>query len=221
MRRRRKIRILLILLIALLLGAGSFLYMNKSLRPVLVGLSAARVESVAARAMNDAILEILSARDTGDGLLKIYTASEGGVYLLTANAGKLNTIAADCADSAQKKIMALGEQGVSVPVGTLTGIPLLAGMGPAITMRFTPAGAVRSAFSSQFRSAGINQTLHRITLEMTATVRIILPGESHTVTVYAQAPIAENVIVGDVPGAYTNVANEEDMMNMIPEEPRD
>ena len=36
MRRRRKIRILLILLIALLLGAGSFLYMNKSLRPVLV-----------------------------------------------------------------------------------------------------------------------------------------------------------------------------------------
>ena len=119
MRRRRKIRILLILLIALLLGAGSFLYMNKSLRPVLVGLSAARVESVAARAMNDAILEILSARDTGDGLLKVYTASEGGVYLLTANAGKLNTIAADCADSAQKKIMALGEQGVSVPVGTL------------------------------------------------------------------------------------------------------
>ena len=135
MRRRRKIRILLILLIALLLGAGSFLYMNKSLRPVLVGLSAARVESVAARAMNDAILEILSARDTGDGLLKVYTASEGGVYLLTANAGKLNTIAADCADSAQKKIMALGEQGVSVPVGTLTGIPLLAGMGPAITMQ--------------------------------------------------------------------------------------
>ena len=110
MRRRRKIRILLILLIALLLGAGSLVYMDKSLRPGLVGLSAARVESVAARAMNDAILEILSARDTGDGLLKVYTASEGGVYLLTANAGKLNTIAADCADSAQKKIMLWGSR---------------------------------------------------------------------------------------------------------------
>lgn len=212
-----RIRILAVGIGIAALVLGGFLYMNKSLRPVLVGLSDARVESVAARAMNDAILEILSDSDAGKGLLNIYTASDGGVYLLTADAARLNSIAADCADSAQQKIADLGEQGVSVPLGTLTGIPILAGVGPRITLRFTPAGAVRSEFSSQFRTAGINQTLHRITLELTATIRVILPGESHVVTVYAQAPIAENVIVGDVPGAYTNVANEEDMMNFVPD----
>lgn len=219
MKRIHRIRIGAVMLGAMALLAAAFLHMNKSLRPVLAGLSDARVESVAARAMNDAILEILSASEAGTGLLNIYTSGDGGVYLLTANAARLNTIAADCADSAQQKIAELGEQGVSVPIGTLTGIPLLAGVGPSITLHFTPAGAVRSEFSSQFRTAGINQTLHRITLELTATIRVILPGESHVVTVYAQAPIAENVIVGDVPGAYTNVANEEDMMNFVPDEP--
>ena len=47
-------------------------------------------------------------------------------------------------------------------------------------------------------------------------MRVILPGESHTLTVEAEAPVAENIIVGDVPDAYTNVANEEDLLNLIP-----
>ena len=47
-------------------------------------------------------------------------------------------------------------------------------------------------------------------------MRVVLPGESLSLTVEAEAPVAENVIVGDVPGAYTNVANEEDLLNLVP-----
>ena len=61
------------------------------------------------------------------------------------------------------------------------------------------------------------QTLHRITLQLTGTVRVVLPGRSYSVTVLTQAPVAENVIVGDVPEAYTNVANTDDLLNLIPE----
>ena len=65
-------------------------------------------------------------------------------------------------------------------------------------------------------SAGINQALHRITLELTGTIRIILPGRASSLSICARAPVAENAIVGDVPEAYTNVANEEDLLNLIP-----
>ena len=75
---------------------------------------------------------------------------------------------------------------------------------------------MHASFESEFRSAGINQTLHRVNLHLTATVRVVLPGESLSLTVEAEAPVAENVIVGDVPGAYTNVANEEDLLNLVP-----
>ena len=213
---KRRKRFAAVLTAVLLVLVGVFVFINLSLRSVLAGLSAARVQAVAARAMNDAILEILQQDEAGYGSLVNVYETNGKVYLLQANSSRLNTLAADCANAAQRRIAQLGEQGVSIPLGTLSGVPLFAGVGPKITLSFTPAGAVNSSFESEFRSAGINQTLHRVNLRLTATVRVILPGESHTLTVEAEAPVAENIIVGDVPDAYTNVANEEDLLNLVP-----
>ena len=213
--RNGKRKLLLCLGTVLLAAGAAFWYVSVRLGPMLEGLASARVESAAARAMNEAILEVLGTDAAGE-LLSVQTSNEGHISLLTADAGKLNLLAADCAGSAQNRIRDLGEQGVSVALGTLSGIPLLSGLGPRLSFRFTPVGMVQSAFHSEFRSAGINQTLHRITLQLTATIRIVLPGRAYSVTVMAQAPVAENVIVGDVPDAYTNVANEEDLLNLIP-----
>ena len=213
---KRKQKALICLVLVLLAAGGMLWYVNASIRPVLEGLASARVESASARAMNEAILEVLSTDAAGE-LLSAQASQEGHISLLTADAGKLNLLAADCAAAAQRRIQDLGEQGVSVPLGTLSGVPLLAGLGPRLSFRFTPVGMVQSSFHSEFRSAGINQTLHRITLQLTGTVRVALPGRSYSVTVLTQAPVAENVIVGDVPEAYTNVANTDDLLNLIPE----
>ncbi len=213
--RKRKRRALICLMTVALAAGAALWFVNESLRPVLEGLVSARVESAAARAMNEAILEVLSG-DAAEALLSARESNQGHISLLTADAGKLNLLAADGAAAAQRRIMDLGEQGVSVTLGTLSGVPLLSGLGPRLTFRFTPVGMVQSSFHSEFRSAGINQTLHRITLQLTGTIRVVLPGRAYTVTVTAQAPVSENVIVGDVPEAYTNVANEEDLLNLIP-----
>ena len=202
---KRKRKALICLVLVLLAAGGMLWYVNASIRPVLEGLASARVESASARAMNEAILEVLSTDAAGE-LLSAQASQEGHISLLTA----------DAAAAAQRRIQDLGEQGVSVALGTLSGIPLLSGLGPRLSFRFTPVGMVQSSFHSEFRSAGINQTLHRITLQLTGTVRLVLPGRSYTVTVMALAPISENVIVGDVPNAYTNVADRDDLLNLIP-----
>ena len=212
---KRKRKALICLVLVLLAAGGMLWYVNASIRPVLEGLASARVESASARAMNEAILEVLSTDAAGE-LLSAQASQEGHISLLTADAGKLNLLAADAAAAAQRRIQDLGEQGVSVALGTLSGIPLLSGLGPRLSFRFTPVGMVQSSFHSEFRSAGINQTLHRITLQLTGTVRLVLPGRSYTVTVMDLAPISENVIVGDVPDAYTHVADRDDLLNLIP-----
>ena len=61
---RRKRKALAGLLLVLLAAAGALWYVNASLRPVLEGLASARVESAAARAMNEAILEVLGSAAT-------------------------------------------------------------------------------------------------------------------------------------------------------------
>jgi hypothetical protein len=77
---------------------------------------------------------------------------------------------------------------------------------------------VQSAFDTEFSSSGINQTLYRVKLRLTASVQIVMPGVYQAVSVTSEAAIAESVIVGEVPQVYTDVANTDDMLNLIPTE---
>lgn len=211
----RTVLFLLVLLIVLLSLSVALLSVN--MRPAMTALAIARIRSVAARAMNDAILESMGDETNYARLIQVHESSER-VYMLQANTHKMNILAADCAEAAQERIAQIGDQGISIPIGTITGISFLAGKGPSLKVTFSPAGSVQSEFNSEFVSSGINQTLYRVNLLLTASVRLVMPGVSETISVRAEAAIAESIIVGDVPEVYTNVASEEDMLNLIPTE---
>ena len=211
----RTVLFLLVLLIVLLSLSVALLSVN--MRPAMTALVIARIRSVAARAMNDAILESMGDETNYARLIQVHESSER-VYMLQANTHKMNILAADCAEAAQERIAQMGDQGISIPIGTITGISFLAGKGPSLKVTFSPAGSVQSEFNSEFVSSGINQTLYRVNLLLTASVRLVMPGVSETISVRAEAAIAESIIVGDVPEVYTNVASEEDMLNLIPTE---
>ena len=210
----RTVLFLIVLLIVLLSLSVALLSVN--MRPAMAALAIARIRSVAARAMNDAILESMGDETNYARLIQVHESSER-VYMLQANTHKMNILAADCAEAAQERIAQMGDQGISIPIGTITGISFLAGKGPSLKVTFSPAGSVQSEFNSEFVSSGINQTLYRVNL-LTASVRLVMPGVSETIFVRAEAAIAESIIVGDVPEVYTNVASEEDMLNLIPTE---
>lgn len=211
----RTVLLLIVLLIVLLSLSVALLSVN--MRPAMAALAIARIRSVAARAMNDAILESMGDETNYARLIQVHESSER-VYMLQANTHKMNILAADCAEAAQERIAQMGDQGISIPIGTITGISFLAGKGPSLKVTFSPAGSVQSEFNSEFVSSGINQTLYRVNLLLTASVRLVMPGVSETISVRAEAAIAESIIVGDVPEVYTNVASEEDMLNLIPTE---
>lgn len=211
----RTVLFLIVLLIVLLSLSVALLSVN--MRPAMAALAIARIRSVAARAMNDAILESMGDETNYARLIQVHESSER-VYMLQANTHKMNILAADCAEAAQERIAQMGDQGISIPIGTITGISFLAGKGPSLKVTFSPAGSVQSEFNSEFVSSGINQTLYRVNLLLTASVRLVMPSVSETISVRAEAAIAESIIVGDVPEVYTNVASEEDMLNLIPTE---
>ena len=47
-------------------------------------------------------------------------------------------------------------------------------------------------------------------------MRIIVPTGADSVTVDTLVPIAESIIVGQVPSTYVNVPSEEDALNLVP-----
>ncbi|MDD7414158.1 MAG: sporulation protein YunB, partial [bacterium] len=79
-----------------------------------------------------------------------------------------------------------------------------------------PVGSVTTAFATSFESAGINQTRHEISLQASVLMRIIVPTGADSVTVDTLVPIAESIIVGQVPSTYVNVPSDEDALNLVP-----
>ena len=80
---------------------------------------------------------------------------------------------------------------------------LLAGRGPCLRVRMQSVGTATARFDNQFSSAGINQTRHRIILDVDVHVSILLPGLTTYTKVSNEISVAETVIVGGVPETYT------------------
>ena len=93
---------------------------------------------------------------------------------------------------------------------------LLAGSGPSVRVKIVPAGAVTTEFVSEFSSAGINQTRHRIFLQVHTTVQMIIPTGTQSAAVSAHVPVAESIIVGDVPQSFVDVLMGEGVKGLAP-----
>ena len=66
-------------------------------------------------------------------------------------------------------------------------------------------GTVETDLRTEFKEAGINQTLHRIYLEVKCNVSILTPYETINETITNQVLLVEGVIVGTIPDAYYNL----------------
>lgn len=88
---------------------------------------------------------------------------------------------------------------LSVPAGSLTNISVLNGRGFPVPIRLNFEGTADIAFHTEFLSAGINQTCHRVTMVVHAQVF----SQSKRFQTYAETEsstvLSETVIVGKIP----------------------
>ena len=146
-------------------------------------------------------------------MIAVRTDSAGRVTMLQANAVRMNELATLTAIEAQKRLQSADAQSVSIPLGAALGIPFLSVLGPQIPVRIVPVSAVSAAFSTEFESAGINQTRHKIYLSLHTTVRLVIPSGARQVSLGSQVLIAESIIVGQVPDSYVQVPGMGDALN--------
>lgn len=92
-----------------------------------------------------------------------------------------------------------------MPFGSFTGFKLLAGRGPGIKIRISTIGEVETDLRSEFTSQGINQTLHRVYLQVKCNINILTPFDNISRQIINQVLLMENVIVGNIPNTYYNL----------------
>lgn len=195
----------------------AFLLIDQGIKPTIIAMSEARVEYIAVLAMNNAISQILGNNIKYTDLTDVLTDKEGRITMIQYNTILINTLARETSTLAQNEIQSMGAEGISVPLGSITQSKLLSGKGPDIHVKIIPVGSVSTDFTDEFRQAGINQTRHKIYLTLKTRVRIVVPLGSDIIDVSTRVPIAETIVVGDVPESYVNVDNEDRMLNLIPD----
>lgn len=174
------------------------------MKPIVVDLASARtsntVNRIVVAAINDAVD---SGRIDYGRLVDFDKDAEGHVTALKSNMAEFNRLQASIADDILQRMAEVSTTELSIPIGTLTGSPLLAGRGPCLHVRMQSVGTATARFDNQFSSAGINQTRHRIILDVDVHVSILLPGLTTYTKVSNEISVAETVIVGGVPDTYT------------------
>jgi sporulation protein YunB len=197
------------------LGAGAFMIVETRLKPTLLEIAEARARIIATNAVNTALSEEIALDIKYEDLMAWRTDGQGNVVAVQPNTGEISRIAAVTTIRVQQALRAAQREKISVPLGQVLGSSLLASMGPWITATILPIGTVNTSVTDFFETAGINQLRHRIYLEIEAYVKIVVPLVSASVVVNTSMPIAEAIILGDVPQFYVNIENAGSLLKSI------
>lgn len=204
-RHRRRFSPLSVLLLFLLSFLLLFIYVERNLKPTILAIAEAKARQIATEAINQAIHKKVVTDVEYRDLIFVHKDNRGRIVLMQPNTVKINKLASDTTLEVQKTLEGLPVSGFKIPLGQVSGSQLLASYGPGIKVSIYPIGTVRVEVEDEFTEAGINQTRHRLYLRVLANVKIVVPLVSTYVKVTTQVPVAETIIVGEVPSTYMRV----------------
>ena len=195
-------KLCLLALILFVLTTG--VLVSSQLRPLLESLAVTRVSNAVNRIVIEAVDEAIQDGSISyEQLISFEKNNDGGITAVHSNMAACNRLQAEILDIILERISQVSARELSIPIGTLTGVSLLAGRGPRLTVRMESMGSSSARFQNEFYSAGINQTNHRIILYIDVSISILLPGFTTATKVSNAVTVAETVIVGNVPETYT------------------
>ena len=196
-------RLKLIILLLLILAAIGYFWLRSAYRDVIRELAETQVKNTTSDLTNDAI-----AKQIADGVVQydriVYFEKDldGRITALKTNIGEINRLKTDILNIINDEILALDHSDIGIPLGSLFLPELFSGRGPSIPVHILSIRNSDANFVSHFSQAGINQTLHQVTMEVSIDVAVLVFGQTTSFTMESQVVVAETVIVGQVPNTF-------------------
>lgn len=185
----------------------SCLLIDSKIRPVIKSIAKSQAIILSTKLIDETVIKILDEESVNyEYLVNIATDDNKKVTSISANAVHINLIKSKISEKISKSLSEIRDKKISIPLGTLIGGDFFAGRGPRISFYITLTGNVVSKLVSSFYSAGINQTAHSISLDVTTSIYIVCTGYNISTKTNTNIALAESVIVGDVPETYNYIA---------------
>ena len=180
-----------------------FFTLRSKYRLVIHDLAETQVKNTTSDLTNDAIAKQIAIGEIQyDRIVFFEKDLDGRITALKTNMTEVNRLKTDILNIINDEILALDTSDIGIPLGSLFFPELLSGKGPAIPVHILSIRNSDAGFVSHFSQAGINQTLHRLNMEVSIDVAVLVLGQTSSFTMTSEVVVAETVIVGDVPQTY-------------------
>lgn len=201
--RRYLQRLILRLLLVVLALSLVLTLMRSRFYPVVRSLAETQVKNTASDLINDAIAEqIADGNIQYDRIVYFEKDLNGRITALKTNIGEINRLKTDVLNIINDEILSTDESSLGVALGSLFLPEFLSGKGPKLPVKILVIRNSEADFYSDFSEAGINQTLHKLNMEVFLDVTVLVLGATTEFTISSHMVVAETVIVGDVPETY-------------------
>ncbi len=130
--------------------------------------------------------------------------NQGKLCALRLDGGKLGALQSGLEQEILKSIAEMEAAGFKVPIGNICGSKLFSGRGPHIKIQTVPLTTLACDTVNEFKSVGINHTIHSVGLEFTVSFKAAYPFGSTTFQTKFDVILCESIIIGEVPSVYFN-----------------
>lgn len=196
---KKKMLVIVVVIVAIL----TFYNIYNSIDPVFETICLEKAGQIATNIMNEESSKVLEKIDYSD--IITIMKGENNNNVLKTNIVEINKIASEIAIRIQNRLDNLKGEKIQIPIGSMTNVKYLAGVGPFIGIDILPVGTVETEIKNEFESKGINQTIYRIYLELSCNINIVTQYKNINQKTANQVLLVETVIMGDVPTTYYNL----------------
>ena len=180
------------------------------MRPVILRYAESAAETLLLDASNKAILDILNEQNVSyNDIVTLSREESGRVTSLETDIVKIKSLKSLISNRLSEIIAGKEYYDLYIPLGTFFSSVYTSGYGPKMHFKMQLTATARVNFSHEFKSAGINQVLHIVMVDMNISGSLVIMGYSGGISVSNSAMAAQTIIVGTTPDAFTNVIESE------------
>ncbi len=182
---------------------AGYLFFDARITPIINTLALSRAQNLATVIINDTVAEMLSNnKNDFTGLITEEYDKSGKISALSVNSVAMNRLKSLISVHITKAIGEIEESKINIALGTLTGSSLLTGRGPKIQLNVHISCACSMEVRNSFEYTGINQTVHKVMLDIKTDVYVLSVGNNLSSQVFTSIPVSETVIIGQIPEIY-------------------
>jgi len=175
-------------------------------RPILLAFAESQAVWTATKIANQTAAQVLTeyTEKCADTITVTYDG-QNKVSAIQTDVSSVNAVRTEMTDRSMLAMEQFSALSVSLPLGTLTGWDWFSGLGPLVTFPISYTATILSDVTSSLVAEGINQSSYRVLVHLEISLYVVTPAGRTTVSTHVSYPMAEAVILGEVPDNLTEV----------------